>query len=65
MSVRSAFVMQMLSLRAVSACTHNMADGAAMPARSVADLRQQLEKILADSHTPGLSVAIVRRGGPE
>jgi CubicO group peptidase (beta-lactamase class C family) len=35
------------------------------PAQSIAELRQQLEKILADSHTPGVSVAIVHRDGPE
>ncbi|HET6843923.1 MAG TPA: serine hydrolase domain-containing protein [Candidatus Angelobacter sp.] len=35
------------------------------PAQSIAELRQQLEKILQDTHTPGLSVAIVHRDGPE
>ena len=35
------------------------------PAQSIAELRQQLEKILNDTHTPGVSVAIVRRDGPE
>lgn len=35
------------------------------PAQSVAELQQQLEKILKDSHTPGVSVAIVHRDGPE
>jgi CubicO group peptidase (beta-lactamase class C family) len=35
------------------------------PAQSIAELRQQLEKILADTHTPGVSVAIVHRDGPE
>jgi CubicO group peptidase (beta-lactamase class C family) len=35
------------------------------PAQSIAQLRQQLEKILQDTHTPGLSVAIVHRDGPE
>ena len=34
-------------------------------APSVAELRQHLEKILADTHTPGMSIAIVRREGPE
>ena len=33
--------------------------------QSIADLRQQLEKILKDTHTPGVSVAIVRKDGPE
>ncbi len=34
-------------------------------AQSVPELRQQLEKILKDSHTPGVSVAIVHKDGPE
>jgi CubicO group peptidase (beta-lactamase class C family) len=40
-------------------------DDAPKPAQSIAELRQQLEKILADTHTPGGSVAIVHRDGPE
>src|SRR5882762_3628639 len=35
------------------------------PAESIAQLRQQLEKILQDTHTPGVSLAIVHRDGPE
>jgi len=35
------------------------------PAQSIDELRQQLEKILAETHTPGLSVAIAHRDGPE
>ena len=35
------------------------------PAQSVDELRQQLEKILKDTHTPGVSVAIVHKDGPE
>ena len=35
------------------------------PAQSIGELCQQLEKILKDSHTPGVSVAIVRKDGPE
>jgi CubicO group peptidase (beta-lactamase class C family) len=35
------------------------------PAQSIPELRQQLEKILHDTHTPGVSVAIVHRDGPE
>ena len=34
-------------------------------AQSVAELQQQLEKLLKDTHTPGMSVAIVHREGPE
>ena len=35
------------------------------PAQSIAELQRQLEKILEDTHTPGMSVAIVHRDGPE
>ena len=35
------------------------------PAQSIRELQQQLEKILKDTHTPGVSVAIVHRDGPE
>jgi CubicO group peptidase (beta-lactamase class C family) len=35
------------------------------PAQSTDELRQQLEKILKDTHTPGVSVAIVHKDGPE
>jgi CubicO group peptidase (beta-lactamase class C family) len=33
--------------------------------QSIAELQQQLAKILKDTHTPGVSVAIVPREGPE
>lgn len=35
------------------------------PAQSIEELRQQLEKVLKDTHTPGASVAVVHRDGPE
>src|SRR5215472_2767339 len=35
------------------------------PARSVDELWSQLEKILQETKTPGVSIAIVRRDGPE
>ena len=35
------------------------------PAQSIDELRHQLEKILKDTHTPGVSVAIVHKDGPE
>jgi CubicO group peptidase (beta-lactamase class C family) len=34
-------------------------------AQSIAELKTQLEKILADTHTPGMSIAIVHKAGPE
>ena len=45
--------------------TQGRADDMPRAAQSIGELKQQLEKILADTHTPGLSVAIVRRDGPE
>ena len=35
------------------------------PAQSISELQPQLEKILKDNHVPGVSVAIVKRDGPE
>ncbi len=35
------------------------------PAQTIQELQEQLEKILKDTHTPGTSVAIVHRDGPE
>ena len=35
------------------------------PAQSIPELQVQVEKILKDTHTPGVSVAIVHRDGPE
>ena len=35
------------------------------PAESVGELRQQIEQILKDTHTPGVALAIVHRDGPE
>ena len=35
------------------------------PAQSIPELQQRLEKLLRDTHTPGMSVAIARRNGPE
>ena len=35
------------------------------PAQSIDQLRVQIKKILQDTHTPGVSVAIVHRDGPE
>jgi CubicO group peptidase (beta-lactamase class C family) len=35
------------------------------PAQSIPELQQQITKILTDTHTPGVSIAIVHRDGPE
>jgi CubicO group peptidase (beta-lactamase class C family) len=52
-------------LFAASCAAQNKADNPPKPAQSIAELRQQLEKILEDTHTPGMSIAIVHRDGPE
>lgn len=57
----------LLSLAADKASdqNNNNKDEKQKPAQSIDELRQQLEKILKDTHTPGLSVAIVHRDAPE
>ena len=35
------------------------------PAQSIGELQQQISKILSDTHTPGVSIAIVHKDGPE
>ena len=52
-------------LTLVAMCVAADKDEKQKPAQSTDELRQQLEKILKDTHTPGVSVAIVRRDGPE
>jgi CubicO group peptidase (beta-lactamase class C family) len=61
-SIASALL---LCLFAAAGLGQNKADTPPKPAQSIAELRQQLEKILHDTHTPGMSVAIVHRDGPE
>ena len=36
----------------------------ASPPSSINELQEQLEKVLQDTHLPGMSVAIVQRDGP-
>lgn len=52
-------------LLAIAGSAQNKKDEAPKAAQSTAELQQQLEKILADGHTPGAAVAIVHRDGPE
>lgn len=40
-------------------------EGWKIPAATIAELKLELEKILAETHTPGLSLAIVRKAGVE
>jgi CubicO group peptidase (beta-lactamase class C family) len=52
-------------LFATTCFAQNKKDDAPKPAQSIRELQQQLEKILEETHTPGVSVAIVHRDGPE
>ena len=49
----------------VSSCFAADKDQKQKPAESIPELQQQLEKVLKDTHTPGVSVAVVHRDGPE
>jgi CubicO group peptidase (beta-lactamase class C family) len=60
----SLFVFLVL-IPATAGLAQNKKDDTPKPAQSIAELRQQIERILADTHTPGVSVAIVHRDGPE
>jgi CubicO group peptidase (beta-lactamase class C family) len=54
-----------LSLLAPSPLAAQQKEENLKPAQSILELQKQLDKILKDTHTPGLSVAIVHRDGPE
>jgi CubicO group peptidase (beta-lactamase class C family) len=62
---RIARTLALIALAATTCFAQPKKDDTPKPAQSIAELRQQLEKILADTHTPGVSVAIVHRDGPE
>ncbi len=55
----------LICLLAASCLAQSKKDDAPKPAQSIEELRLQLEKILKDTHTPGMSVAIVHRDAPE
>jgi CubicO group peptidase (beta-lactamase class C family) len=58
-------VLALISILAICAAADKKKEEKPKPAQSVDELRQQLEKILKDTHTPGMSVAIVHRNGLE
>ncbi len=58
-------VLFLLILPACFAADKDKKDEQPKPAQSIDELKQQLEKILKDTHTPGVSVAIVHKDGPE
>ena len=55
----------LLAVCSTVCCTQNKNEETPTQPQSIAELRQQLEKILAATHTPGLSVAIAHRDGVE
>ena len=61
----SSLLALVLCLAAVAGAAQVKKDETPKPAQSIAELRQQLEKILADTHTPGMSIAIVHKDGTE
>jgi CubicO group peptidase (beta-lactamase class C family) len=63
--VKPVLLVLMFCLSAMAVLAQSKKEDTPKPAQSIAQLRQQLEKILQDTHTPGLSVAIVHRDGPE
>ena len=58
-------VLCLLIVPACIAADKDKKDEQPKPAQSIEELRQQLEKILKDTRTPGVSVAIMRKDGPE
>jgi CubicO group peptidase (beta-lactamase class C family) len=64
-SIKSVSRVFVFSLLFASVSAQNKKENASQPAQSITELRQQMEKILQDTHTPGVSVAIVHRDGPE
>ena len=55
----------LLCVLATACSSSKKTDDTRKPAKSVEELRRQLEIILKDTRTPGVSIAIVRRNGPE
>ncbi len=64
-TVKSITRLLLFCLLAIAGCAQNKKEETPQPAQSIAELQQQLEKILRDANTPGMSVAIVHRDGPE
>jgi CubicO group peptidase (beta-lactamase class C family) len=63
--MKSITRLTLLFLLATAASAQDKKDETPKPAQTIAELQQQLEKILKDTHTPGMSVAIVHKDGPE
>jgi len=63
--VKSITRLFLFCLLAIPCFAQNKKEETPKPAQSIEELKQQLEKILKDTHTPGMAVAIVHREGPE
>lgn len=63
--VKSITCLLLCGLLATACFAQSKKDETPKPAQSIEELKQQLEKILKDTHTPGMSVAIVHREGPQ
>lgn len=64
-AVKTLLRIALFCLLATASLAQNKKEDAPKPAQSIPELQQQLEKILEETHTPGVSVAIVHRDGPE
>ncbi len=62
---KTIILMLVFCLLLTAGCASNKQENALKPAQSIEELQQQLEKILYDTHTPGMSVAIIHHDGPE
>jgi len=60
---KSIILMLLFCLLVTASYTLNQKEDVLKPAQSIEELQQQLEKILIDTDTPGLSIAIVHRDG--
>jgi CubicO group peptidase (beta-lactamase class C family) len=63
--MRRARVIVVLFLIASLCLAADKKDEKVKPAESIPELQQQIEKILKETHTPGVSIAIVHKNGPE
>jgi CubicO group peptidase (beta-lactamase class C family) len=63
--VKTLTQLVLLLLLATACFAQDKKEDAPAPAQTIPELQKQLEKILEDTHTPGVSVAIVHRDGPE
>ena len=64
-SVKSVLLLLLLCLQPGAMFAQERKEDTPKAAQSIAQLREELEKILQDTHTPGLSIAFVHRDGPE